>query len=53
MWKKWFDEGTAIGRVIEVKCQEVTDKSLRHPVYMRLRDDKAKEMCTKDTIFKE
>lgn len=52
MWKKWFDEGTAIGRVIEVKCQEVTDKSLRHPVYMRLRDDKAKEMCTKETIFK-
>jgi len=53
MWKQWFDEGVAIGKVIEVKCQEVTDKSLRHPVYMRLRDDKAKEMCTKDTIFKE
>ena len=52
MWKKWFDEGTAIGKVIEVKCQEVTDKSLRHPVYMRLREDKAKEMCTKETIFK-
>lgn len=52
MWKQLFDEGTAIGRVIEVKCQEVTDKSLRHPVYMRLREDKAKEMCTKETIFK-
>ena len=52
MWKKWFDEGTAIGKVIEVKCQEVTDKSLRHPVYIRLRDDKTKEMCTKETIFK-
>ena len=52
MWKKWFDDGIAIGRVIEVKCQEVTDKSLRHPVYMRLREDKAKEMCTKETIFK-
>lgn len=52
IWKQWFDEGTAIGKVIEVKCQEVTDESLRHPVYMRLRDDKAKEMCTKDTIFK-
>lgn len=52
MWKKWFDEGVAIGKVIEVKCQEVTDKSLRHPVYMRLREDKAKEMCTKETIFK-
>ena len=53
MWKQWFDEGIAIGKVIEVKCQEVTDKSLRHPVYMRLRDDKAKEMCSKNTIFKE
>lgn len=52
MWKKWFDEGTAVGKVIEVKCQEVTDKSLRHPVYLRLREDKAKEMCTKETIFK-
>lgn len=53
MWKKWFDEGTAIGKVIEVKCQEITDKSLRHPVYLRLRNDKSKEMCTKETIFKE
>lgn len=53
MWKQWFEEGVAIGKVIEVKCQEVTDKSLRHPVYLRLRDDKAKEMCTKETIFKE
>ena len=52
MWKQWFDDEIAIGKVIEVKCQEVTDKSLRHPVYMRLRDDKAKEMCTKETIFK-
>ena len=53
MWKAWFDEGTAIGRVIEVKCQEITDKSLRHPVYLRVRNDKTKEMCTKETIFKE
>lgn len=53
MRKQWFDEGTAIGRVVEVKCQEITEKSLRHPVYLRLRDDKSKEMCTKDTIFKE
>lgn len=51
-WKAQFDAGTAYGRVIEVKCQEVTDSSLRHPVYLRLREDKAKEDCTKDTIFK-
>ena len=53
MWKQWFDNNEAIGKVIEVKCQEVTDKSLRHPVYIRLRNDKTKEMCTKETIFKE
>lgn len=53
MWKQWFDDNSAIGKVIEVKCQEVTDKSLRHPVYIRLRDDKTKDMCTKETIFKE
>lgn len=53
MWKRWFDEGTAYGKVIEVKCQEITDKSLRHPVYLRLRDDKSYQMCTKETIFKE
>ena len=38
--------------VIEVKCQEITNKSLRHPVYIRRRDDKDYKMCTKDTIFK-
>lgn len=52
LWKDWFDNNIAIGKVIEVKCQEVTDKSLRHPVYVRIRDDKSKEMCTKNTIFK-
>jgi len=39
--------------VLEVKCQEITKKSLRHPVYLRLRDDKSYNMCTRDTIFKE
>lgn len=39
--------------IIEVKCQEITDKSLRHPVYIRRRDDKDYTMCTKETIFKE
>lgn len=40
-------------KVVEVKCQEVTDKSLRHPVFVRFRDDKDYTMCTKETIFKE
>lgn len=53
MWKAWFDDGTAVGRVLEVKCQEVTDRSLRHPVYVRVREDKDFKTCTKDTIFKE
>lgn len=39
--------------VIEVKCQEITKKSLRHPVFVRFREDKSYETCTKDTIFKE
>ena len=39
--------------VIEVKCQEITEKSLRHPVYVRRRPDKSAMMCTKETIFKE
>ncbi len=51
MWSQHWDK--LKGRVIEVKCQEVTSKSLRHPVYVRLREDKSPEMCTKDTIFKE
>lgn len=38
--------------VIEVKCQEITDKSLRHPVYIRRRNDKDYTMCTYNTIFK-
>lgn len=39
--------------VLEVKCQEITEKSLRHPVYLRIREDKSPEMCTRETIFKE
>lgn len=41
-----------LNTVIEVKCQEITEKSLRHPVYIRRREDKDYKMCTKDTIFK-
>lgn len=53
MWMKWFKDGTAKNKVLEVKCQEITGKSLRHPVYIRVRDDKDYKMCTKETIFKE
>ena len=50
----WRDNwNTAKYSVLEVKCQEITGKSLRHPVYIRKRDDKSYKMCTKETIFKE
>ena len=39
--------------VVEVKCQEITNRSLRHPVFVRFRDDKDYTMVTRDTIFKE
>lgn len=42
-----------LGSVIEVKFQETTDKSLRHPVLVRRRPDKDGTMCTKNSIFKE
>lgn len=45
-WKEWQYS------VIEVKCQEITGKSLRHPRYVRRREDKSAIMCTRDTIFK-
>jgi len=49
----WRDNWSTLQySVIEVKCQEITDTSLRHPVYIRRRPDKSKEMCTKETIFK-
>lgn len=51
---RWRDEWEyRKGSVIEVKCQEITERSLRHPVYVRLREDKDMTMCTRETIFKE
>lgn len=50
----WFNNWSTLkNSVIEVKCQEITKKSLRHPVYIRRRADKDYTMCTKDTIFKD
>lgn len=51
-WKEYLDNHPNEYRVLEVKCQEITDTSLRHPVYVRIRDDKDYKTCTKDTIFK-
>lgn len=49
----WRDNwSTAQYSVIEVKCQEITSKSLRHPVYIRRREDKDYTMVTKESIFK-
>ena len=50
-WLQGMLDGSRVNAVIEVKCQEVTKDSLRHPVYVRLRTDKSYDMCTKDTIF--
>lgn len=51
MWRDNWDK--LKGTVLEVKCQEITCKSLRHPVYIRQRLDKNAAECTKNTIFKE
>ena len=53
--RDWWRDNWEIARlsVLEVKCQEITGKSLRHPVYIRIRTDKDYTMCTKETIFKE
>lgn len=51
MWRDNWNE--LKGTVLEVKCQEITGRSLRHPVYIRQRLDKNAAECTKETIFKE
>lgn len=50
-WLQGFKDGSRVNGVIEVKCQQITKNSLRHPVYIRYRKDKDYKMCTKDTIF--
>lgn len=40
-FQKWHDEGTLVGRVVEVRYQELSkDGSVRFPVFHRLREDK-------------
>lgn len=40
-WQKQADAGTAIGRIVEIKFQDITvDNACRFPVYHRLREDK-------------
>lgn len=51
MWRDNWNE--LKGTVLEVKCQEITGRSLRHPVYIRQRLDKNASDCTKEMIFKE
>lgn len=52
-WLRGLTDKSRYLGVVEVKCQEVTKDSLRHPVYIRYRTDKTYDMCTKDTIFDE
>ena len=49
MWRDNWDELDL--SVVEVKCQELTKTSMRHPVILRIRHDKEYPMCTKETIF--
>lgn len=53
-WKAYFEEMAfkPVRRVLEVKCQEVTEGSLRHPAYIRIRDDKDYRECTRESIFR-
>lgn len=44
--RAWFDDPAVIGKVIEVKCNGLTKyKNLRHPQFVRVRDDKPAEQC--------
>ena len=41
-----------IGQVIECECMELKDGSLRHPIFVRFREDKNAEDCKYEEIFK-
>lgn len=42
-----------IGKIVEISCMSVNskDKTIRHPVFLRFRDDKPAEDCTVESVF--
>lgn len=59
-WASGFDEDqrselseSDIGRVIEVKCQGIIRDRLRHPRFVRWRDDKEASECTVSATCRE
>lgn len=40
-----------ISRVVECQCMELNNEALRHPIFLRFRDDKKAESCTFKSIF--
>lgn len=52
-WRQVFEKTPEPRITLEVLCQEITEKSLRHPRPVRVREDKDYHECTRDTIFKE
>ena len=42
-----------IGHVVEVECMSTTkDGALRHPVFIKMREDKNPEDCIWEEVFK-
>jgi len=42
---------TSLGRVVECNYMEITEKALRHPTFVRFRDDKEASECTVKVVF--
>lgn len=40
-----------IGKTLSCKCMEVTENSLRHPIFIKFRDDKPAKKCTFKSVF--